>query len=46
MEQQDIDEIIKEWLEEWKNPPEYMSEDHQEKGKDKETYKGKEKMVE
>ena len=48
MEQQDIKEIIKEWLEEWRNPTEAISDSDEdlEIGKDKEKEKGKEKIRE
>ena len=46
MEKQDIEEIIKEWPEEWRNPVEDISDSDEdpEVGKDKEKDKGKEKI--
>ena len=44
MEQQDVEEIIKEWPEEWKNPTIELSDSHEEQEKEKE--KGKEKIGE
>ena len=42
MEQQDVEEIIKEWLEKWKNPIIDISDSDEEKEIEKE--KGKEKI--
>lgn len=46
MEQQDIEEIFKKWLEEWRNPLEDLSdfEEDLEREKDKEKDKGKENI--
>ena len=48
MEQQDIEEIIKEWPEEWRNSTEDISDSDEDPkiGKDKEKIKGKEKIGE
>lgn len=48
MEQQDIEEIIKEWLEEWRNPAINLSDSNEDQEKETETEKdeGKEKIGE
>lgn len=46
MEQQDVEEIIKEWPEEWKNPTMELSDSDEEQDKGKEEEKGKEKIGE
>ena len=46
MEQQDVEEIIKEWLEEWKNPNMDISDSEEETKKETKKEKGKEKIGE
>lgn len=50
MDQQDIKEIIKEWLEHWRKPPKDLSDSEDDprkkQAKEKEIDKGKEKMGE
>ena len=46
MEQQDVEKIIKEWSEEWRNSTVDISDSNEEKEKEKEKEKGKEKIGE